>query len=267
MSNRPFLFLTAVLVSLLVQGAWGQINSLNETFSRHVKSVDELMKRFNGEELYPGLDTADAAVREKNLVLLMDAEMDQAEKNKVPAFISTVLESRASLSYESREWMAIATCDMKYKNKTLPVTLTLRTEQVKPRVFRWAVCGADGLTGQFIDTRHRAISPTEHEIHFMELKSIFHNDKNGIFGYMETSRTVDQLSVLLALIHAGAAEISTVNNLEFVFFEVPGYVFTIQEKQRRDDNAGWLISEIKCMGDTEKQQYFKKLTGHPCIQQ
>lgn len=257
--------LSVVLMCSVTLSAGGQhLNapSLSETFSRHVKSVDELMKRFNGEEAYPELDTAEVGFREKNLLLLMDFDMSQVQKKEAMDFIKAVNDNQVKLSYESPDWIAVATCLGKYKSKQFKVRLALRTECIRGNVYRWAICGADGVLGQIVDTlQRRAISPTEHEIHFIELQSIFHNECDDIFGYREEGRTIDPLSVFFALIHSGAAKMETVADLKFVFLEVPGYVFTIEEKARKANNSGWLITEIQRMNNAEKQQYVRKLTG------
>jgi hypothetical protein len=177
-------------------------------------------------------------------------------------FIKAVNDNQVKLSYESPDWIAVATYLGKYKGKQFKVRLALRTECIRGNVYRWAICGADGVLGQIVDTlQRRAISPTEHEIHFIELQSIFHNECDDIFGYREEGRTIDPLSVFFALIHSGAAKMETVADLKFVFLEVPGYVFTIEEKARKANNSGWLITEIQRMNNAEKQQYVRKLTG------
>ena len=233
-----------------------------QEFTEHVKSMDEFMKRFNGEEAYPGLNKSDENFRMLNLFSLLDHQMKQDQKQKALAFVDAILSSDVKLSYADTLWYAEAKCDISYKGKAKTVTLFLQTECIKNNKFRWVFCGADGISGNLIDVDSKsAISPVEHEIHFIELQSIFKNDKQHVFGYRKNGYKIDQLSVLLALIYAGQISFTSVSEMKFHFFNVPNYHFVVEEIGRRGSNAGWLITTFDKLSQKSKNAYINKLTN------
>ncbi len=236
---------------------------LTKDFEAHVKSIDEFMARFNGTEAFPGLDKQAPDFMLRNLASLFDhEEMTPFKKQQGLKFIQAVIDSHANLAYADSGWYAVARCEVKFKNKPTQITLVLHPERIRGERFRWVFCGADSINGNLIDiSRKSAISPVEHEIHFMELQSIFKYNRQNIFSYRETGYQVDQLTAFLALVQAGSIEFSQVNELRFVFTQVPGYVFTVDERGRKGTNAGWLISDFQQKNDLDKKKYIRKLLG------
>lgn len=235
---------------------------LTQEFSEHVKSIDELMNRFNGTEAYPGLDKSAPDYRLKNIISLCDRNMKNELKHKVLSFAHHIIDNNTRLYYTDTTWYAIAKCDIKLKGKKNYVNLILHPERIQGERYRWVFCGADNVNNNLIDIQHKStISPVEHEIHFMELQSIFKNDRQHIFNYRESDYPIDQLSVFLALAQTGSFVFDQVTDLKFVFLQVPGYIFTVEEKGRRGSNAGWLITSFETKTDVEKKKYIKKLLG------
>lgn len=236
---------------------------LTKDFEAHVKSIDEFMARFNGTEAFPGLDSQAPDFMLRNLASLFDHEkMTALQKQQGLMFIQAVIDIQAKLSYADSGWYAVARCDVKFKGRPTHVTLLLHPERIKGERYRWVFCGADSVSGNLIDTNKKsAISPVEHEIHFMELQSIFKNNRQNIFSYRETGYPVDQLTAFFALVQASSIEFEQVNDLRFVFTQVPGYVFTVEERGRKGTNAGWLITNLQPKNDAEKKTYINQLLG------
>jgi len=235
---------------------------LTQEFSEHVKSIDEFMNRFNGTEAYPGLDKSAPDYRMKNLISLCDRAMKNELKQKVISFAQSIIDNNIHLDYTEDKWYAIAKCDIKFKGKNTYVNLILHPERINGERYRWVFCGADNVNNNLIDVQLKsAISPVEHEIHFMELQSIFKNDRQHIFSYRESNYAIDQLSAFLALAQAGSIEFDQVKDLKFVFMQVPDYIFIVEEKGRRGSNAGWLITSFEAKTVAEKKQYVKKILG------
>lgn len=250
-----------LLLQLIPASAQSLDTSWKQEFTEHVKSTDEFMKRFNGEEAYPGLSPTDENFMKLNLFSLLDFNMKPAKKQEALQFVSTIMSKHVTLHYADTLWYAVAKCEVGYKGQTKQVTLVLRTEKIRDNRYRWAICGADGI-GQLVDLNSKsAISPVEHEIHFMELQSIFRNDSQHAFGYRGSDCPVDQLSVLLTLAYAGQIEFKEVTDLKFVFLQVPDYVFYVEEAVRRGSNAGWLISTFESMAESNKHEFIQKLLG------
>lgn len=252
-----------ILLSILLVGdlpAQQLGTSWQREFTEHVKSIDEFMKRFNGEEVYPGLEKTDEDFMKQNLFSLFNHQMNKSEKQNALTFVSTIIDSGVKLSYSDSLWFAEAKCDITYKGKKKTITLFLCPEKIRSNKFRWVLCGADGINDNIIDTNHKsAISPVEHEIHFMELQSIFKNDRQHIFGYRQNGYKIDQLSVFLTLVHTGQINFVSVCEMKFHFFNVPNYSFVVEEIGRRGSNAGWLITSFKELPQANKKKYINNL--------
>ncbi len=234
--------------------------SWQREFTEHVKSIDEFMKRFNGEEAYPGIAKEDDNFLKLNLFSLLDRGMNNTLKQKATEFVSTIIESGVKLHYADTLWYAEAVCGITYKGKPKKVTLFLCPEKITNNRYRWAICGAKGIYENIIDVKSRsAISPVEHEIHFMELQSIFKNDRQHSFGYRKNDYQLDQLSVLLTLIYDGQIDFLSVDETKFFFLNVPDYVFKVEEVGRRGSNAGWLITSFQKVLQSEKTEYITNL--------
>lgn len=257
--NRFYAMLMSILLASNLSAQ--QLDfSWQREFTEHVKSIDEFMKRFNGEEAYPGLDTSDENFRKINLFSLLDHQMKKELKPQALSFVEHILSSNVNLSYADTLWYAEAKCDITYKGKAKSVTLFLRPERIKDNRFRWVFCGADGINGNLIDVNSKsAISPVEHEIHFMELQSIFKNDKQHVFGYRQNGYKIDQLSVFLTLMYAGHINFTSVTETKFHFFNVPDYCFVVEEIGRRGSNAGWLITSFTKLRQSQKKLFINKL--------
>lgn len=255
-------YLLLVLIILLAGNLSAQQLDLSwqREFTEHVKSIDEFMKRFNGEEAYPGLDKSNENFRKINLFSLLDHQMKKEFKQQALSFVEHILSSNVKLSYADTLWYAEAKCEITYKGKAKCITLFLRPERIKDNRFRWVFCGADGISGNLIDVNSKsAISPVEHEIHFMELQSIFKNDKQHVFGYRQIDYKIDQLSVFLTLMYAGQINFISVVETKFHFFNVPDFHFAVEEIGRRGSNAGWLITTFDKLPQGKKQPYINKL--------
>lgn len=74
------------------------------------------------------------------------------------------------------------------------------------------------------------------------------------FGY-------DPTSAFAYLVHSKKLRIDHVENLEFVFTQVPGYIFHIQYFEREKSNTGWLISSFKAISDKQKDTFLRRVQG------
>ncbi|MBQ8713423.1 MAG: hypothetical protein IJ551_11495 [Prevotella sp.] len=263
MTKRKLWWLTLCLLAFPVQAQHLADPFLTKDFEAHVKSIDEFMARFNGTEAFPGLNKEAPDFMLRNLASLFDQKgMSTTQKQQGLKFIQTVTDSQIKLTYADSGWYAMARCDIKFKGRQTHVMLVLHPEKIKAEHYRWVFCGADSIVGNLIDANKKSsISPVEHEIHFMELQSIFRHNSQNIFSYRETSYHIDQLTAFLALVQAGSIEFEQVSDLRFVFTQVPDYVFTVEERGRKGTNAGWLISDVKQKNDIEKKKYINKMLG------
>lgn len=256
---------TAVFVCFAANWSFAQTIlpdvTLDHSFSVYVKSVNEFMQRFNGEELHPNVKKTDADSRSKNLMWLFNFDVKDKTKMlpKMQRFIKRVVDSGTQLNFNDSTWFAEVGIVAKYKGQNVSLMLYLRTDPTPKPNYCWKLCGLKGLdkTGLFTPGKQSGISNIEHELNFAELQSIFKNDKANLFNYISTHNHIDQLSAFLALCKTGQMSFVQVEKVGFVFTSVPDYIFRIKEYGRRSDNAGWLISSFEECND--KQTFINKL--------
>lgn len=239
--------------------------TMKDDFDNYVKSVDEFIHRFNGDELHPGITKSDGDYLRKNMFWLFNFDVDKDSKTKLlpkmEKFIETAISSGVKLSFNDSTWFAKASFMAAYKGKEVELTMILRTESTPKAHNCWKICGIQGMEKLGLYTKNKpfSISNIEHEVNFVELKSIFKNNKENVFGYMSKRNHIDQLSVFMTLVRTGQLSYGYVSELCFIFTSVPDYVFTIREFGRRGNNAGWLISSFEQCKD--KQKYINNLTN------
>lgn len=220
-----------------------QKQELEQLFSTDVSSLYEFFERFN--------NTADTTFqsreRMKNILSLFDrsSEAILSQESVVMDFSEEILSDRYQLSIESPFLLAEARVNAVYKKKDISFTLLLKMEKLYDEIYRWAICGADGLISAGIINKAelRSVNPTDNELEFIDLPDRFQNDTKNAFGYRTLNYNVDQLSILLFLIQEKIISINYVENLKYTMLSIPGYMLTIEHRTNKG-NSGWLITEI-----------------------
>ena len=241
---------------------------LKENFAAQVKSIDEFICRFNGSESHPSIsDTVDN--RMLNLIALFDYDIDHSGlsdedfKDSLQYFVNRIVESNTMLSIKDSLLYAESSTIVLYKGNKKSIKLYLQCEEFYDNQLRWAIVGAKGLAeAGIIETEsYRQISPVEHELHFMSLDETLNLNSDSVMGYRGKDVKIDELSVLFALLMEEELKIDIVEKLTIYCFEVPDFMFTINENVKRNQNSGWLISSITKINEKEKINYISKLLG------
>lgn len=236
-------------------------------FAAQVKSIDEFMSRFNGDESKPGLSSD--SLRRDNILHLFDfgishegASKEQF-RSRIQDFIDSSLKWNGRLSITSKGTYAEAKCRVKYKKKQYFVTLLMQREKTQKGGQKWAVTKVKGLSslGLYNDKR-LAISPVDHETHFMSLQDLFQANRQIVPSMRSNEVEIDELSFFFGLCVANAIEFDLVEELKFHFTDLPNYAFIVEEKGRPGANSGWLITKVKKLNSAnEKETYINELLG------
>lgn len=243
--------------------------TLSSDFRAEVKSLEEFMSRFNGTESKPGIEINENS-RRNNLISLFNFRMNKGNAsreqvtNRINEFVDSVLINNVEFRISNSGLWAECVCRMKYQGKEKNLTLILQSEEYKKERYRWAIVGVRGLKELSIynTERYYAISPAEHEIHFIGLDNYLNANPNHAFGYRGLGCKIDPLSVFLTLIRTGEISFEIVEKQTFHYFDIPGYVITIDEYSRRGTNSGWLISSFDKVSHEEKINRLNKLIGN-----
>lgn len=236
---------------------------MNELFKARVKTFDEFLARFNGKECAPGVRLDDINYATKNILSVFDFSAKEDKK----AYFVEILEfadSARTLTFplcaNDSLIFAEARCKVTYGGKTIPLNLVMKQETGLSGHLKWSIVGVHGFI-DFSKIQKRAISPVENEINFVELGDCINSDRQNILSYASNSRGLDKLSYLFGLIKAGQVKFGECEQVVYHVYAVHSYYFTVKEHNRMTSNAGWLISSLQKMSDTEKALSIKQLLG------
>lgn len=268
--SRQRIIMFALLAAVFLAAAGQEVIdfTLKRDFQAQVKSVDEFIARFNGDESKPGIKNDDAK-RRNNIIALFDARMshegqpDTTFRRRLSEFIATCTDWDGRLAITGNGTCAEAECKIKYQGKMFSVTLLLRREPTaKTGGLRWGITGIRGLSALGIYSDKRlTISPVDHEVHFLSLKDLFGANRSLVPAMRSSAKEIDDLTMFLTLVMAKAVDFVQVERLRFCFTDVPGYVFRIEDIGREGTNSGWLITQFKEITEEEKPEYRNDMFG------
>lgn len=242
---------------------------VNDTFldkyaATYVKSVEELIRRFNMEELHPDLDTTrNDNLRLRSILTLFDLDKfqvkDSAVVRQLVAFADTVCHKDMRLDLDGAGLYAEACCSFLYKQDEVPINLVFVFEPIRDDVYRWALVGANGLIENKIldNSRDGYINPTQHEVRYTELSAAC----KDLTRFLSANKTIDQLSYMLGMLRSEQFVFGACNKVRFHFLQVPGYVFIVDEVNRLSNNSGYLINTLLETDGPGKQKYILQLIG------
>lgn len=227
-------------------------------FVSNVSHLDEFISRFNGESYRA--DKSDLnRNRPDGILLLFDGERLKSAGDSAfvaaRTFCERVVKDSILLDKYKGDWYIETTCSGLMNNQKVEFKLFLSMVPRPNYGYKWVITGAEG--DLFKTSRHQNVtglylSPTDHELQFMNLKRITRDFYEFIDEYTKDSYRADPLSIFLTLVRTGLLKITQVNRLDYHFLNVPGYEFTVSKVRRRTLNSGWLITDLKACGELEK---------------
>lgn len=232
--------------------AFGQLKMINEQlYLSRVKLVDEFFDRFNCKEFTPGINPNEENAKMLNLCSLFDFSKIKSSKDsayqRTIEFVDTIISHNVVLNYSDSSWCAVVKCKAIYKAKPTHLTLMLRVENRMDDMYKWTICSAKGECLALSPSKRPAkamLYPDDHETSFMSLSRITTENNDLISLYTNKEYKTDQLAVFLALVYNNLLTIEYVEDIEFVFYQVPNHVFRVKFFERDSSNSGWLISSF-----------------------
>lgn len=228
--------------------------------------VDEFMKRFNGETLHPNISKKTKDSRKKNLQLLFN--LAQYKSKQDPSFIKatdmveTIIKDSVTIHFNDKEWAAIAHCSGIIDGEKTTFNVYLTVQQRKADMYKWVISKVEGKCFKTYprDTSDKImLSPDDHETNFISLSRMTQEQPDNIKMFISKEHEYDETSVFMYLVRTKRLKINYVENLEFMFMQIPGYAFHIQYYERESGNSGWLISKFYHYTDIEKNNLLESL--------
>ena len=264
MFRLSLLFMFVCAGAIKASAQTGIFELLNrEQYLAKVKLIDEFFARFNGEELRSDLGP-EYADRESGVLLLFDIAKFKSKNDSgfvaAKVFAKSAVSSGAKLNYEDNNWFAKIKCHGKLGQKKVTFNMILCVEERDSAMYRWAISDVEGeIFSNSRGKEHRElfIMPNDNEQFFMSIRKITLESYKFIDDYVRHSYHADALSTFLALVRSNQLKIDAVTDVEFIFLQVPNYIFSVKYFERENKNAGWLIDSCCEVSKKDKEQIIK----------
>ncbi|MDE7441847.1 MAG: hypothetical protein K2M69_06760 [Muribaculaceae bacterium] len=228
-------------------------------YKARIGLVDEFFERFNGKAVNPVLDKPD---RLKSLVALFDqsqfSSYNDPRFKEAIAMAERIINDSVLISYPDSMWIALAHCTAVLDGKNVKLDLFLNVEKRGEDMYKWVISKAAGdifsISPKYQNDKNM-LYPDDHETNFMSLARLCKEQPSDIMNFMNKSFKYDPTNVFVYLIYNGKLKIEYVEQLEFVFTQVPGYMFNIRYFDREGFNSGWLISNFYEFTDEDKRAF------------
>lgn len=211
-------------------------------FTSQVKQLAQFIDRFNFTETSPESDS-----RAKNIASLFNIEDSSLIRNPTAlAFINHICADSIKLSVYDNDWFAKIKCSFTYKDKITYLTLILHQETVDHYARKWVI---EAIIGSlFKDLKYSSdsifINPMNHEIGFSQLTKAFGQSPLQINNYFAASACNNNLNAFWFQLSIGDLKFQQIESIEYQFYQISGWFFTVSNYNRKNFNAGWLISRL-----------------------
>ncbi|MDP2422777.1 MAG: hypothetical protein U1C46_08740 [Bacteroidales bacterium] len=262
------LFLTICSVPARAQ-SFGEYLGDESVLYAQTKQVNQFFRRFNGEESVSGIRyyERDSLYRNPNfrhryLNVLFDLENHSVGEKMRKDFVEQVTKRNRPnfLNFHAPGWFAEVSTKFIHHGSEVKVILFLKLEQ-ENLGYKWVITDVfykpfNDLLASEDDGNMLFLHPMSHELDFMNLIKVF-QDKDKIAKYASKGFKPNYLTLLLYEIKRGNMKFQTVENVKFHFFQVPGWYFELSDLRRTGYNAGWLITGLIPISETEKELLLK----------
>lgn len=220
------------------------------------KQVNQFFRRFNGEEdekgerYYPSdRQYRNVRLRKKYLSILFDASNAGISSTLKTQFATDVLDRQDPevLDFHKDDWFAEVHTEFTMGSRTVPITLFMELEK-DHLGSKWVIFKAwssifDSYFARDTSKVNPFLHPLSHELDFMNLHKAFEKT-DSVTQYTAKSFEPDHLSLFLYEVKKGDLKYKTITDVNFHFFQIPGWYFELSEFTREGYNTGWLISSL-----------------------
>lgn len=233
------------------------------------KQLNQFFRRFNGEEDTKGkkFDPDDRQyrndrLRKKYLSILFDQEDTDISPNDKDAFVDIITSERNPiyLNLQSKDWFAVVNTTFLYKGRETPLTLFMKIQE-EGLGYEWVISDISFDSYKTLFDKQRGetkefLHPMSHELDFMNLRKAL--VKGGSpESYTLADYKPDFLTLFLYEVKMGTLQFQTVNKMNFHFFSIDNWYFSLTNFNRPSDNSGWLISDLLQINTSQKEDLLK----------
>lgn len=228
--------------------------------------VDEFLKRFNGDTSHPNISPQDTSYRKSNILYLIEPPQNIENKdsiyNEAIRFVDAIIKDSVRLNYCDSTWIARAKCKGVLDSKPVSFNIYLNVEHRKEDMYKWVISKVDGECFN-VTPRDMAsnimLYPDDHEIKFISLGRMTNEQPFNVARFMSKGFEYDATSAFVYLVKSDKLKIEYVDELEFIFTQVPDYIFSIKYYERESSKLGWLINRFETISIEDKCKFLKAL--------
>jgi hypothetical protein len=248
-------------------------NSKRElNFVFEVKQIDEFFERFNNDEnslltSYVRQKYPEIVINRMSLLeSLFNDQVQGSGPELIREFCLQVSDSTkpAYIDFYNGDWYAEAVCKFRLNGQVTDVVLLLKIQQEENGGSKWIIVSAFAKRLALTDrevvfpyktTCCKFLNPMSHATNFISLSRAF-NDKINIPDYLDEDflEYPSSKSFVRALLR-NQLEYLYVKEIRYHFLQIDGWIFTVNQYQRKSVHSGWLVSSLRKSTDEEKNSY------------
>lgn len=269
-----FLILLLSLPALSTHSQTGHIGDFDmdeRSLYAMTKQMSQFFSRFNQEEdqfgkkLYPSSpDYRNNDKRKLVLPLLFDAENLRTSSSLRDYFIQDLTSEKDSnfMAFLGGRWYAEAEATFEYQGKNVSVVMVLMIEK-EGLGSKWVLTNVYFPAfnklfpeGEMAEREKHFLHPMSHELDFMNIHKAFRQPE-VIEYYASKEFRPDYLTLFFFEVKMGRMKFKQINNLKFHIFQIKDWYFEVSYFNRPGMNAGWLISNLMYVKESEKAPLIK----------
>ena len=272
---KRFLLLSGLFVLVIQGNLQAQIVSEDDEIERQLlastKQLNQFFSRFNGEEDTKGREFEpedrqyrNSRLRKRFLSILFDEESAGFSESLFEEFVNKVTsdDQPIFLDLQAKEWFAVVNTTFRYKGRSMPLTLYMQIQE-EGLGYEWVIADISFEPYKTLFDKQRGqtkefLHPMSHELDFMNLRKAMVKDGSPE-SYTLADFEPDLLTVFLYDVKMGNLTFETVNRLNYHFFSVDGWYFSLNNFNRPGYNTGWLISDLVKINAQQKEDLLKLL--------
>lgn len=216
---------------------------LTKKFSMQSFLLGQFVERFNHEKiLLPG----EPGVPLNTLLLLNHQDTLLMSQARTTGFLDTFSSARNHrISLDKDLWYAEVTTSFIYKGKLTDIALSMKLDGNEQSGFSWIIfdVASDLFARPTFSQPSDFINPRNNDISFSELAKAFLNNTD-MANFFPSQKPYAPLSSFRDYVKNGELTFSHIKNIRYVFIDIAGFNFTVDNFLRMNMNSGWLISTI-----------------------
>jgi len=260
-----FCFLCFTCISTKGQLLYPQ-SAQDTSYVYRVKLIQQFVGRFNHTESFEGINLGlfeNNSERKRYLASLFLKELvDSADREMLHTFVNDVVNRNITISQLDTSWYAVLNCEASYQGQKTNVLLTLQIQVNPDMSVQWMIVGAKANHLQSSkDTAKSYLLGNAHEMNFMRLFIHLQDDQKNIKQFVKCAKGDDALTIVKWLIYTGELKVHRASEVSFYFLQVPGWVFSVKEFNRKGFNSGWLIYHLEEADKIKKEKMLSEDFG------